>query len=102
MNSKINLSELLIQITKSKKKSIKILKKLEILKKRLTNDDIFLIKSIIIILSYQRDQVDFIIEFLSLLNETDNENTMDLFNVLNKSKFNDDNIDDYYMDKLIF
>ena len=99
---------ILSNILNNKKKSIKILNYIDKMEsKGYINNDIslFTIKIIIIVLSYYPRKSKFVFKFIKMLYKTNNEIKMDFFNSINKFNldyFDNNMIDDYYMDKIIF
>lgn len=115
MTLDINFSEILKKIIKSEKSSNLMFSYLKKLKKKEKLDDIiviFLIKSILIIVSYYPDKIKRLLDFFNILNETKNESKIDLINCLKKvidledyisnGKVDSKNITNYYLDKIIF
>ena len=115
MTLDVNFSIILKKIIKSEKSSNLMFNYLKKLKKREKLDDIiviFLIKSILIIVSYYPQKIKRLLDFFNILNETKNESKIDLINCLKKvidledyiSKDENEskNIIDYYLDKIIF
>ena len=115
MTLDINFSIILKKIIKSEKSSNLMFNYLKKLKKKEKLDDIvviFLIKSILVIVSYYPNKVKKLHDFFRVLNETNSESKRDLINCLKKVvDFEDyitcDNLDsknsiDYYLDKIIF
>tara|TARA_B100001093_G_C26472534_1_gene861268 strand:- start:3 stop:608 length:606 start_codon:yes stop_codon:yes gene_type:complete len=115
MTLDINFSIILKKIIKSEKSSNLMFNYLKKLKKKERLDDIvviFLIKSILVIVSYYPHKVKKLLDFFKVLNETNSESKRDLINCLKKVvDFEDyiigDSLDsrnsiDYYLDKIIF
>lgn len=115
MTLDVNFSEILKKIIKSEKSSNLMFSYLKKLKKKEKLDDvivIFLIKSILIIVSYYPDKIKRLLDFFNILNETKNESKIDLINCLKKvidledyiSNVQSDskNITNYYLEKIIF
>ena len=76
MTLDVNFSEILKKIIKSEKSSNLMFSYLKKLKKKEKLDDvivIFLIKSILIIVSYYPDKIKRLLDFFNILNETKNE-----------------------------
>lgn len=115
MTLDVNFSIILKKIIKSEKSSNLMFNYLKKLKKKEKLDDIiviFLIKSILVIVSYYPQKIKRLLDFFNILNETKNESKIDLINCLKKvidledyiSKDENEskNIIDYYLDKIIF
>ena len=115
MTLDVNFSEILKKIIKSEKSSNLMFSYLKKLKKKEKLDDvivIFLIKSILIIVSYYPDKIKRLLDFFNILNETKNESKIDLINCLKKVNDLEDyisnvhleskNLTNYYLEKIIF
>lgn len=103
-----NLINIFEKLINNKKYSFKILNCINRLEKKGLLDNItelFLIKVIIIILSYYPNKIKFIYTFLKTLYVTKNEDTIGLLKRIRNMNFEyyEENIlDNYHMDKLIF
>ncbi len=115
MTLDVNFSIILKKIIKSEKSSNLMFNYLKKLKKKEKLDDlivIFLIKSILVIVSYYPNKIKRLLDFFNILNETKNESKIDLINCLKKvidledfisnTEIDSKNIIDYYLDKIIF
>lgn len=115
MTLDVNFSIILKKIIKSEKSSNLMFNYLKKLKKKEKLDDlivIFLIKSILVIVSYYPNKIKRLLDFFNILNETKNESKIDLINCLKKVIDLEDFISntenesknniDYYLDKIIF
>tara|TARA_B100001248_G_scaffold262278_1_gene257263 strand:- start:222 stop:815 length:594 start_codon:yes stop_codon:yes gene_type:complete len=115
MTLDINFSIILKKIIKSEKSSSLMYNYLKKLKKKEKLDDIvviFMIKSILVIVSYYPDKVKRLLQFFKILKDSKSESKIDLINCLKKvAEFEDcisddeiesKNLIDYYLDKIIF
>tara|TARA_B000000557_G_C20627686_1_gene380900 strand:+ start:90 stop:683 length:594 start_codon:yes stop_codon:yes gene_type:complete len=115
MTLDINFSIILKKIIKSEKSSSLMYNYLKKLKKKEKLDDIvviFMIKSILVIVSYYPDKVKRLLQFFKILKDSKSESKRDLINCLKKvAEFEDcisddeiesKNLIDYYLDKIIF
>ena len=115
MTLDVNFSIILKKIIKSEKSSNLMFNYLKKLKKKKKLNDlivIFLIKSILVIVSYYPNKIKRLLDFFNILNETKNESKIDLINCLKKvidledfisnTEIDSKNIIDYYLDKIIF
>lgn len=108
-----NLSLILKKIIKEEKHSLKMEEYLINLKNNEMLDDsviIFLLKSILLIISYHPDKIEIILCFFKSLSENESENKKDLISIIkefeSKGDFSLETINneefDYLMDKIIF
>ena len=115
MTLDINFYIILKKIIKSEKSSSLMYNYLKKLKKKEKLDDIvviFMIKSILVIVSYYPDKVKRLLQFFKILKDSKSESKIDLINCLKKvAEFEDcisddeiesKNLIDYYLDKIIF
>tara|TARA_E500000178_G_scaffold353405_1_gene419254 strand:- start:3952 stop:4545 length:594 start_codon:yes stop_codon:yes gene_type:complete len=115
MTLDINFSIILKKIIKSEKSSSLMYSYLKKLKKKEKLDDIvviFMIKSILVIVSYYPAKVKRLLQFFKILKDSKSESKIDFINCLKKvAEFEDcisddeiesKNLIDYYLDKIIF
>lgn len=103
-----NLINIIINLLNNKRKGSKLIKYIEKMEsKSLVNNIIalFILKSIIIIISYYPNKRIFIYNFIKSLYKSKSKAKYELFkniNTIDLLKYENTILDDYYMDKLIF
>jgi hypothetical protein len=103
-----NLINIIINLLNNKRKGIKLIKYIEKMEsKSLVNNIIalFILKSIIIIISYYPNKRIFIYNFIKSIYKSKLKAKYELFkniNTIDLLKYENTILDDYYMDKLIF
>ena len=103
-----NLINIIINLLNNKRKGIKLIKYIEKMEsKNLVNNIIalFILKSIIIIISYYPNRRIFIYNFIKSIYKSKLKAKYELFkniNTIDLLKYENTILDDYYMDKLIF
>ena len=103
-----NLINIIINLLNNKRKGNKLIKYIEKMEsKSLVNNIIalFILKSIIIIISYYPNKRIFIYNFIKSLYKSKSKAKYELFkniNTIDLLKYENTILDDYYMDKLIF
>ena len=103
-----NLINIITKLLNNKKKSTKLIRYIEKMEsKSFVSNTIalFILKSIVIIISYYPKKRDFIYNFVKMLYKSKLKAKYELFKSINSIdllKYENTILDDYYMDKLIF